>query len=573
MLAVDNVSLNLGGRALLNEVTFRIAQGEKAGLVGANGAGKTTLLKIIAGQLSPDGGHVQRPKSVGYLPQEPKAAFAPEQPVLQCLLEARGLLALSQQLEQQAQAMSQLPEGSPELASLLAAYGRAQTEWEHLGGYEAESLARRLLDGLGMGHVDFNQHFANLSGGQKTRLALAALLFRQPELLILDEPTNHLDRSSAGWLMDFIVSLPGTVLLVSHDLVLLDRAIARVLRIDEKTGELEAYRGNYTSYLSQREARRLLAEKQARLAGRQIAQMQATADRWRSGTRATQAKGIERRIERLRDGMPDKVSSSKGPKLQTLSTAPSSRLVLEVADLWKAYDDNIVLSGVGFTLERGQKLALLGPNGAGKTTLLKTIAGRQPADDGVVRLGHNVKAGYYAQEHEALDPAASVLHEARASVAAAGSGTPPSDSQLRSFLGTFLFTGAKVMQSVGTLSGGEKTRLALAKIFLERGNLLLLDEPTNNLDPASQEALLQALKKFDGTLIIVCHAADFMARLAPERALVLPCGESSFFDPALLAAYEPARRGARRPTPQPAPAAGTKAAKPAKAKPRVLARA
>ncbi len=515
------------------------------------------------GQQPPTSGRVQRPASIGYLPQEPKAAFRPEQPVLQCLLEARGLLALSQQLERDAQTMSQLAEGSQELKPLLAAYGRAQTEWEYLGGYEAESLARRLLDGLGMGHVDFNQHFANLSGGQKTRLALAALLFRQPELLILDEPTNHLDRSSAGWLMDFLVSLPGTVLLVSHDLVLLDRAIARVLRIDETSGELEAYRGNYSSYLAQREARRLQVEKQARLAGRQMAQMQATADRWRSGTRATQAKSIEKRIERLREGLPEKMSASKGPKLQTLATAPSSRLVLEVEELWKAYGENIVLLGVGFTLERGQKLALLGPNGAGKTTLLKTIAGRLAADDGAVRLGHNVKVGYYAQEHEALDPAASVLDEARASVAAAGSGTPPADSQLRAFLGTFLFTGAKVLQRVGTLSGGEKTRLALAKIFLERGNLLLLDEPTNNLDPASREALLQALKRFDGTLIIVCHVADFMERLAPERALVLPGGENSFFDPSLLAAYEPVRRGARRPPPEaaPAPAAVVKPAK------------
>jgi ATPase subunit of ABC transporter with duplicated ATPase domains len=301
-----------------------------------------------------------------------------------------------------------------------------------------------------------------------------------------------------------------------------------------------------------------------------MAQMQATADRWRSGTRATQAKGIEKRIERLREGLPEKVSVSKGPKLQTLATAPSSRLVLEVEDLWKAYGENIVLMGVGLALERGQKLALLGANGAGKTTLLKTIAGRLAPDDGIVRLGNNVKVGYYAQEHESLNRAASVLDEARASAAAAGSGPPLTDSQLRAFLGTFLFTGAKVLQSVATLSGGEKTRLALAKIFLERANLLLLDEPTNNLDPASQEALLLALKRFDGTLVIVCHSADFMARLAPERALMLPGGETSFFDPSLLAAYEPLRRGARRQLPVAPPTRAGNAKKPAKQ--RALAR-
>ncbi|MHB1006471.1 MAG: ABC-F family ATP-binding cassette domain-containing protein [Chloroflexota bacterium] len=546
MLTVENVSLALGGRPILSDVSFRIAKGEKVGLVGVNGAGKSTLLKIIAGQTPPDGGNIARPASLGYLPQEPRAAFRPEQTVLHCLLEARGLLALSQQLESTAQAMAGLPASSPDLAKTIARYGQAQLEWEHLGGYEAESLARRLLDGLGLGHVDLNQHFANLSGGQKTRLALAALLFRRPELLVLDEPTNHLDRTSAGWLMDFLVGLSGTVLLVSHDLSLLDRAINRVLRVDERTGELEVYRGNYSAYLSQREARRVLAEKQARLAGRQMSQLQATADRWRSGTRATQAKQIEKRIERLRETLPEQVSASKGPKLHTLATAATGRMVLEVADLWKAYGDNIVLMGVNFALERGQKLALLGPNGAGKTTLLRTIAGKMEMDAGTVELGHNVRIGYYAQEHEALNPAASVLDEARLSAAVAGPGGAMTDSQLRSFLGTFLFTGAKVLQSVGTLSGGERTRLALAKLFLERANLLLLDEPTNNLDVASQAALLQALKAYTGTLVIVCHAADFMAELAPQRALVLPGGECSFFDPSLIAAYEPARHATRK---------------------------
>jgi ATPase subunit of ABC transporter with duplicated ATPase domains len=397
-----------------------------------------------------------------------------------------------------------------------------------------------------MQRIAFDHRYATFSGGQKTRLALATLLFTEPDLLLLDEPTNHLDRHAAAWLMDFLATFPGTVLLISHDLVLLDKAISRVLRIDETTGQIEAYRGNYTKYLAQREERRILAEKQALLAQRQIDKLQVTADRWRAGTRSTQAKNMDRRIERLREGMPPPQVQSKGPKLKAIDAPPTTRVVLEVSDLWKAYGDNIVLAGVSFAQERGQKIALIGPNGAGKTTLLRAIAGGLPVDDGQVRLGLNVKIGYYAQEHESLDPAASVLEEAKRSVE---SSPPPylSDAHVRSFLGTFLFTGPKVFQQVGSLSGGERTRLALAKLFLEKSNLLLLDEPTNNLDPSSQEALLEVLKSFKGSVIIVCHVASFMEHLAPDRALILPEGTYGYFDPAYLLLEAPGRRGKTRP--------------------------
>jgi ATPase subunit of ABC transporter with duplicated ATPase domains len=545
MLTVDNVGLNLGDRVLLKDISFLIGSGEKVGLVGVNGAGKTTLFRILAGQQLPDTGTVSLPPSVGYLPQEPRVAFRPDQTALECFLEARGLLQLTRELESTARELSHVLAGSPEQKALLGRYGHAQHEWERRGGYEAESKVRRLLDGLGMQRIALGDRYATFSGGQKTRLALATLLFTEPDLLLLDEPTNHLDRHAAAWLMDFLATFPGTVLLISHDLVLLDKAISRVLRIDETTGQIEAYRGNYTKYLAQREERRILAEKQALLAQRQIDKLQVTADRWRSGTRSTQAKNMDRRIERLRDGMPPPQVESKGPKLKAIDAPPTTRIVLEVSDVWKAYGDNIVLAGVSFAQERGQKIALIGPNGAGKTTLLRAITGQLPVDDGQVRLGLNVKIGYYAQEHESLDPTASVLEEAKKSVE---SSPPPylSDSQVRSFLGTFLFTGPKVFQQVGSLSGGERTRLALAKLFLEKTNLLLLDEPTNNLDPSSQEALLEVLKNFKGSVIIVCHVASFMERLAPDRALILPEGTYGYFDPAYLLLEAPGRRGKAR---------------------------
>jgi ATPase subunit of ABC transporter with duplicated ATPase domains len=345
--------------------------------------------------------------------------------------------------------------------------------------------------------------------------------------------------------MDFLATFPGTVLLISHDLVLLDKAITRVIRIDETTGQIETYRGNYSKYVTQREERRLLAEKQALLAQRQIDRLQVTADRWRAGTRSTQAKNMERRIERLKEGTPQIQAESKGPKLKAIDAPATTRVVLEVSDLWKAYGNNIVLAGVSFAQERGQKIALIGPNGAGKTTLLRAIEGHLPVDDGQVRLGMNVRIGYYAQEHESLDPAASVLEEAKKSVES----TPPpylGDAQVRSFLGTFLFTGPKVFQQVGSLSGGERTRLALAKLFLEKSNLLLLDEPTNNLDPSSQEALLDVLQSFKGSVIIVCHLASFMECLVPDRALILPEGTYGYFDPSYLLIEEPGRRNKGR---------------------------
>jgi ATP-binding cassette, subfamily F, member 3 len=535
MLTVDNLSLILGDRTILDDVSFQVSHGEKVGLVGVNGAGKTSLLKIIAGLGLPDRGTVTVPPSVGYLPQEPRVAFRPEQTALECFLDSRGLLELTGQVEGAARDMAAAAPGSPELAHLLRRYGDAQHEWERRGGYEAESQARQLLDGLGLGHIRLDQPFSTFSGGQKTRLALATVLFTRPQLLLLDEPTNHLDRAAARWLMGFLASFSGAVVLVSHDLALLDRAISRVIRIDEQTGTLDVYRGNYSRYLSQREERRIQAEKQARLTRIEMARLQVTADRWRAGTRATMAHSLDRRIERLRETVPTAPKESRGPRMRTVEPPPTARVVLEAAEIWKAYDQNIVLAGVNFVLERGKKLALLGPNGAGKTTLLKVIAGGLPSDDGEVRLGQGVRIGYYAQEHEALDPNAAVIEEARRSV----SRTPPpllADAQIRSFLGTFLFTGAKVYQQVGTLSGGERTRLAVAKLFLEKANLLLLDEPTNNLDPASQEALLRALQGFTGSVIIVCHLASFLERLAPEVALTLPGGEFTYFEPALLAA-------------------------------------
>ena len=542
MLSVENLSLMLGERSLFGDVSFRIGNGEKVGLVGVNGAGKSTLLRVIAGQVLPDRGRITGPPRVGYLRQDPRVAFPSERSVIECLFGSRGLLELAREIDALARAIGDARSGSPDQTALIARYGRRLDEWEARGGYEAEPLARRLLDGLGLGHVGLEQSFGTLSGGQKTRLALAALLFSQPDILLLDEPTNHLDRAAAGWLMDFIADFSGAVLIVSHDLALLDRAISRVLHIDERNGRVEVYRGNYSAFVRQRDERRAQAERDARIAERQIQRLQVTADRWRATpTRVSQAKLLDRRVERLREAMPERAAESRAPKLRLGNPPTTGKVALEVSDLWKSYGDTLVLADLRFEQSRGQRIALLGSNGAGKSTLLKVLAQRLVADAGRVRYGHNVRVGYYAQEHEVLDRDATVLEEARRSAAVAG-GQPPTDGQLRTALGSFLFSGAKVRQTVGTLSGGERSRLALAKLFIEGANLLLLDEPTNNLDLASQESLLRALQSFSGSMIIVCHLSEFVARLSPERALLLPNGECVDFRPDLLALDAAPRR-------------------------------
>ena len=573
MLEVRDVSLSRGSKVLLEHGTFLISRGEKVGLVGVNGAGKTTLLRALHGDHDPDAGKIIRPERVGYLGQERLSesllvgtnAAAPVITVRDAMLAGRNLEAISAELRaieaeleratapQAAMAAADVQPartGSSQQESLddssqealLARYGELEERFALAGGYNAEHEIAELLVGLDLGDVELDRPVAGLSGGQKTRLALARVLFAAPDLLLLDEPTNHLDGPATRWLMEYLARYEGTVLLISHDLALLDRAITRILYLDALTQTLTAYTGNYSFYLRQRSQAEQRAAGEAERQRAKIARLEEQADwmRHKTAAMARRAKVLDHLVERMREEMPDPASLPRKERALSLDlpiSRPSGHLVFRVERLTKRYGGPAVLNNLTFQVERGQRLVVIGRNGAGKTTLLRVLAGMTPASSGRAETGHQVDLGYYAQEHETLHAGLTLLEELRqaASEMPHRTGTPPSDGQLRTLLGRFLFSGDQAFQRVGSLSGGEKTRLALARLMLGGYNTLLLDEPTNNLDPISRDRVCQALAGYQGTLIIVSHDTEFVKALQPDLGLLLPEGKVRYFDQEHLA--------------------------------------
>ncbi len=571
MLEAKHVTLARGATTLLEDASFIIGPGEKVGLVGVNGAGKTTLLRALRGDLEPEGGSITRPDRIGYLGQERLAdaletSRNPNIPatVRNIMLAGRDLAAIGAELRaieaelerattpELEAAAAPLPAGrsagvAPALRTLspddlLARYGELEDRFRLAGGYAAEHEIIKLLRGLGLGDMDLDRPVDKLSGGQKTRLALARVLFAAPDLLLLDEPTNHLDGPATRWLMGYLAHFEGAVVLVSHDLVLLDRSIARILHLDALTRTLTTYTGNYSSYQRQRSQTEQSAAAEAERKHEKIARLEEQANWMRGKTEkmARRAKVFDHMVEKMREEMPDPAllpRKERALKLDLPIARQSGHLVLRVEQVSKSYNGPQVLSNLSFEIERGQRLVVIGRNGAGKTTLLRILAGMTPPSQGRVQTGHQVDLGYYAQEHESLHASMTLLEELRqaATEMPFKTGTPPGDGQLRSLLGRFLFTGEQAFQKVGSLSGGEKTRLALARLMLGGYNTLLLDEPTNNLDPISRDRVRQALESYKGTLVIVSHDTEFVAALQPDLALQLPGGNIRYFDHELLA--------------------------------------
>ncbi len=526
MIIVRDLAIEAGARPLISEASFSIHAGDKIGLVGPNGAGKTTLLRTLAGELEQADGAIRRSGVVGYLSQEAALRELVDDKVnaLERVLTARDIGNLERRMEK-VRTQMEVADGE-ERDRLIARFSRLDDEFTARGGYVAKAEAKRFAASVGIQGDDLFQLVATMSGGQRRRVELARVLFAETDVLILDEPTNHLDLDAKAWLMEFLDEYSGGLLVVSHDLPLLDKSITSVLALDDH--HLEPYRGNYSFYIEERDRRRDQRRRERKHQDEKIAKLEEGIRRFKGSTEkmAKRARSWETRVDKLKVQRVEVGGRAKKIAVRFPQPEPSGRTPLKAAGLAKAFDHNVVFVDVDVDIDRGERMIIMGLNGAGKTTLLRILAGVETVDMGEVEIGHKATLGYYAQEHEQIKHGVTVLDHMREV-----SQIP--DKDLRTILGHFLLAD-KIDQDAGTLSGGEKTKLALAQLVVQRNNVLLLDEPTNNLDPQAKEALLGALRQFTGTLLLVSHDTDFVESLEPDRMILMPDGETGFFDESML---------------------------------------
>ncbi len=530
MITAAGLQLRAGARILLGEATLRVQPGDRIGLVGRNGAGKTTALRVLAGDGLPYAGHVERRGSVGYLPQDPRTGNL-DMTARDRVLSARGLDTLLAE-------MTALEHRLGEDDRLVRRYGALEDQFASLGGYAAEAEAARICANLGLPDRVLAQPLRTLSGGQRRRIELARILFRDASAtgggtLLLDEPTNHLDADSITWLRGFLAGHKGGLVVVSHDANLLEAVVNKVWFLDANRAVVDVYNVGWRLYLDQRETDERRRRRERANAEKKAGALLAQADKMRAkATKAVAAQNMARRAGRLLDGLEAERTGDKLAKVRLPTPAPCGRTPLTAQGLSKSYGSLEVFCDVDVAVDRGSRVAILGLNGAGKTTLLRMLAGQLAPDTGEVLPGHGLKLGYYAQEHETLDVGRTVLDHMRTAA------PEQTDGDLRRILGAFLFSGDDVDKPAGVLSGGEKTRLALATLVCSGANVLLLDEPTNNLDPASREQVLDAIARFPGAIVLVTHDSGAVQALKPDRAILLPDGVEDAWSDDLLELVE-----------------------------------
>jgi ATP-binding cassette subfamily F protein 3 len=520
VLTISNLSRSFASQKVFESASWFVGDGDRVGLVGANGSGKSTLLRMIAGLDDPDDGVIALPRgtSTGYLPQDGLQAGG--RTVMAEALDAfADVLALEQECRRLEHELSEVPPDDPAYADLLAAYAHVRERWDAEGSYDHESEAQRVLCGLGFRTEDLERDAAEFSGGWQMRLALAKLLLQRPDILLLDEPTNHLDLEARNWLEGFLVAYPSTVILVAHDHYFLDVTVKRITEV--RRGKLTDYHGTYSRYLVERDERHERELAAYRNQKEEIERIEAFISRFRY--QASKAALVQSRIKQLEriDRLPPPDGGAPAIHFRFPPCERSGRSVLEMRAASKRYGDLAVYDRLDLTIERGRKVALVGPNGAGKSTLIRMLAGTEPLSGGTRKLGHNVTIGYFAQDQaRALNADRTVLDEV---TAAAPMEMVP---LVRSLLGAFLFSGDSVYKPIRVLSGGERSRLALAMLLLQPSNCLLLDEPTNHLDLVAKGVLLEALQNYAGTLVLVAHDRYLLDHL-PEEIIEVGAGHAT----------------------------------------------
>jgi ATPase subunit of ABC transporter with duplicated ATPase domains len=531
VITATDLEVRAGARTLLSTdgAALRVQPGDRIGLVGRNGAGKTTTMRILAGEGEPYAGTIARTGEIGYLPQDPKEGNL-EVLARDRVLSARGLDTLLSDLEKQQALMAEVADDAAR-DKAIRRYGQLEERFAALGGYAAESEAGRICASLGLPERVLTQPLRTLSGGQRRRVELSRILFAASDTgagsattLLLDEPTNHLDADSLGWLREFLRGHSGGLVVISHNVDLLADVVNRVWFLDAVRGEVDVYNMGWQKYLDaratdeqRRRRERTNAERKASALRAQAAKMGAKA------TKAVAAQNMLRRADRMMAALDDERVADKVARIKFPTPAACGRTPLVAKGLTKNYGSLEVFTGVDLAIDRGSRVVVLGLNGAGKTTLLRLLAGVETPDSGGLEPGHGCKIGYFAQEHDTLDDAATVWQNIRHAAPDTG------EQELRGLLGAFMFSGPQLEQPAGTLSGGEKTRLALAGLVASTANVLLLDEPTNNLDPASREQVLDALRSYMGAVVLVTHDPGAAEALDPQRVVLLPDGTEDFW--------------------------------------------
>ncbi|UVO11036.1 ATP-binding cassette domain-containing protein [Mycobacterium sp. SVM_VP21] len=528
MITATGLEVRAGARTLLDSVdsVLRVQPGDRIGLVGRNGAGKTTTLRILAGEGEPYAGTITRTGEVGYLPQDPREGNL-DVLARDRVLSARGLDTILADLEKQQVLMAEVVDDA-ERDRAIRRYGQLEERFAALGGYAAESEAGRICTSLGLPDRVLTQSLRTLSGGQRRRVELARILFAASEAgaggsnsttLLLDEPTNHLDADSIGWLRDFLKNHSGGLVLISHDVDLLADVVNRVWFLDAVRGEADVYNMGWQKYLDARATDEQRRRRERANAERKVAALRNQAAKLGAkATKAVAAQNMLRRADRMLAALDEERVADKVARIKFPTPSACGKTPLMASGLTKVYGSLEIFTGVDLAIDRGSRVVVLGLNGAGKTTLLRLLAGVETPDAGQLEPGHGCKIGYFAQEHDTIDNAATVWENIRHAA------PDTSEQDLRGLLGAFMFTGPQLEQPAGTLSGGEKTRLALAGLVASTANVLLLDEPTNNLDPASREQVLDALRSYAGAVVLVTHDPGAAEALDPQRVVLLPDG-------------------------------------------------